>query len=419
MYETKIESLGLQDLLRPDILANPYPVFRRLRLEDPIHKDPTGEGWIISRYDDVAFVLADRRFSAERTLPQGAESGGAQVNSVQAALARQMLFLDPPDHTRLRTLFAKAFTPNKVESLRPQILEMTTDLLDAAQDAGGSIDFIHDFAIPLPVTVIAQMLGVPVADRDRLRAWSVAFGKLISGRILSSAESLEAEQGIMAFIQYFRELIAQRRRHPESDMLSDLIAVEEMGDRLSTEELIVNLILLLAAGHGTTTHLLGNGLLALSQNPRQWELLAQEPGIAPSTVGELLRFDGPVQATVRDALEDVPVGGKTIARGDRVTVLLGSTNRDETRFPDPDSLELRRSGARILAFGHGIHTCLGAALARLEAQVAFSELARRFPKLMIQIETPEWAPSIHFRGLQKLPVALVRNSVTAKVSASR
>ena len=419
MCEIKIESLGLQDLLRPDILANPYPIFRRLRLEDPIHEDPTGEGWIISRYDDVAFVLADRRFSAERTLPQGAESAGAQVNSVQAALARQMLFLDPPDHTRLRTLFAKAFTPNRVESLRPQILEMTTDLLDAAQDAGGCIDFIHDFAIPLPVTVIAQMLGVPVADRDRLRAWSVAFGKLISGRILSSAESLEAEQGIMAFIQYFRELIAQRRRHPESDMLSDLIAVEEMGDRLSTEELIVNLILLLAAGHGTTTHLLGNGLLALSQNPRQWELLGQEPGIASSAVSELLRFDGPVQSTVRDALEDVAIGGKTIARGDRVTVLLGSTNRDETRFPDPDSLELRRSGARILAFGHGIHTCLGAALARLEAQVAFSELARRFPKLMIQIETPEWAPSIHFRGLQKLPVALVRNSVTAKVSALR
>jgi cytochrome P450 len=416
MYEIKIESLSLQDLLRPDILADPYPVFRRLRLEDPIHEDPSGQGWIISRYDDVAFVLGDRRFSAERTLPPGAESSGAQVNAVQAALARQMLFLDPPDHTRLRTLFAKAFTPNRVESLRPQILEMTTDLLDAAQIAGGCIDFIHDFAIPLPVTVIAQMLGVPVADRDRLRGWSVAFGKLISGRILSAAESLEAEQGILAFIQYFRELIAQRRRRPESDMLSDLIAVEEMGDRLSTEELIVNLILLLAAGHGTTTHLLGNGLLALSQNPDQWQLLAQDPGIAPTAVSELLRFDGPVQATVRDAVENVSIGGKTIAQGERVTVLLGSTNRDEARFPDPDTLDLRRSGARILAFGHGIHTCLGAAPARLEAQIAFSELARRFPSLVIDAETPERAPSIHFRGLQKLPIELVRNAATAGIS---
>ena len=417
MYGIKIENLSLQDLLRPDILANPYPVFRRLRLEDPIHEDPTGQGWIISRYDDVAFVLGDHRFSAERTLPKGGES--AQANPVQAALARQMLFLDPPDHTRLRRLFTKAFTPNRVESLRPQILEMTTDLLDAAQGAGGFIDFIHDFAVPLPVTVIAQMLGVPVADRDRLRAWSVAFGKLISGRTLSSVESLEAQHGILAFIQYFRELIEQRRQHPESDMLSDLTAVEEMGDRLSTEELIVNLILLLAAGHGTTTHLLGNGLLALSQNPRQWQLLAHDPGIAPSAVSELLRFDGPVQSTVRDALEDVPIGGKTIAQGQHVTVLLGSTNRDEVHFPDPDTLDLRRSGARILAFGHGIHTCLGASLARLEAQVAFSELARRFPNLLIEIETPERVPSIHFRGLQKLAVAFVRNPVTPELSALR
>jgi cytochrome P450 len=417
VYGIEIENLSLQDLLRPDILANPYPVFRRLRLEDPIHEDPTGQGWIISRYDDVAFVLGDHRFSAERTLPKGGES--TQMNPVQAALARQMLFLDPPDHTRLRTLFTKAFTPNRVESLRPQILEMTTDLLNAAQGADGCIDFVHDFAVPLPVTVIAQMLGVPVADRDRLRAWSVAFGKLISGRTLSHAESLEAQQGILAFIQYFRELIDQRRQRPESDMLSDLIAVEEMGDRLSTEELIVNLILLLAAGHGTTTHLLGNGLLALSQNPRQWQLLAHDPGIAPSAVSELLRFDGPVQSTVRNALEDVHIGGKTIAQGQRVTVLLGSTNRDEVRFPDPDTLDLRRSGARILAFGHGIHTCLGASLARLEAQIAFSELARRFPNLLIEIETPERVPSIHFRGLQKLPVTLVRNSVTPEISALR
>ena len=411
MFSAEIESLTLQDLVSPDILANPYPVFRRLRREDPIHEDAAGQGWIISRYDDVATVLADRRFSAERVLPKGSQDG--QVDPVQAALARQMLFLDPPDHTRLRSLFAKAFTPHRVESLRPQILEMTTDLLDAAAAAGGRIDFIHDFAVPLPVTVIAQMLGVPVADRDRLRAWSVAFGRLISGRNLSAAESIEAQGGILAFIQYFRELIDQRREHPENDMISDLIAVEEKGDRLNTEELIVNLILLLAAGHGTTTHLLGNGLLALSQNPDQWQLLARDPAIAPLAVSELLRFDGPVQATVREALEDVSMGGKTIAQGQHVTVLLGSANRDEIRFPDPDTLDLRRSGARILSFGHGIHTCLGAALARLEAQVAFGELGQRFPNLGIDVETPERAPSINFRGLETLPVSLIRNSLTS------
>lgn len=405
-----VDSFSLQDLLQPGLLADPYPAFRQLRLEDPIHDDPTGLGWVVARYDDVAFVLSDRRFSAERVLSKTGGSG--PVNTVQAALARQMLFLDPPDHTRLRGLFTKAFTPYRVESLRPQILGMTTELLDAAEAAGGHIDFIRDFAVPLPVAVIAQMLGVPVEDRNRLRAWSVAFGRLISGRILSPPESIEAQQGILAFIQYFGELIEQRRKYPVNDMLSDLIAAEEMGDRLSTEELIVNLILLLAAGHGTTTHLLGNGLVALGRSPQQWQLLARDPSIASSAVSELLRFDGPVQATVREALEDVHIGGKIIGQGQRVTVLLGSANHDESRFRDPDTLDLRRSGARTLSFGHGIHTCLGAALARLEAQVAFSELARRFPNLSIAVEAPEWTPSIHFRGLQSLPIALIRNSLT-------
>src|SRR5271155_3320799 len=408
MPNLEVKSLRLQDLLQPDILANPYPIFRQLRTEDPIHEDPSEQGWIISRHDDVAAVFTDRRFSAERALP-GIDDKSPET-PVQAALARQMLFLDPPNHTRLRALFTKAFTPQRIESLRPQILEMTTDLLNAAEQSGGQVDFILDFAIPLPVTVIAQMLGVPVADRDRLRAWSVAFGQLISGRILSPTESDEAQRGILAFIQYFSELIEQRRREPMNDMLSDLVAVEELGDRLSTEELIVNLILLLAAGHGTTTHLLGNGLLALSQNPDQWQLLAHEPAIAPSAVSEFLRFDGPVQATVRETTEDVQIGGQTIPEGQRVTGLLGSSNRDELRFPDPDTLDLRRSGARVLAFGHGIHTCLGAALARLEAQVAFSELARRFPNLHIDVETLERAPSINFRGLQSLPVDLQRDS---------
>jgi len=410
MLNIALDSFSLQDLLQPELLADPYPVFRQLRLEDPIHEDPTGQGWIVSRYDDVSFVLSDRRFSAERVLSKSSES--APVSPAEAALARQMLFLDPPDHTRLRALFTKAFTPNRVESLRPQILELTTELLDAAEAAGGRVDFINDFAVPLPVAVIAQMLGVPLADRDRLRIWSIAFGRLISGRLLSPAESIEAQRGILAFIQYFRELIEQRRKYLKNDMLSDLIAAEEMGDRLSTEELVVNLILLLAAGHGTTTHLLGNGLLALGRNPRQWQLLAHVPSVASSAVSELLRFDPPVQATVREALEDVHIRGKTIGQGQRVTVLLGSANRDEDHFRDADTLDLRRSGSRTLSFGHGIHTCLGAALARLEAQVTFSELARRFPNLSVHVEAPEWMPSIHFRGLESLPIALIRNSVT-------
>jgi len=403
MIDMDIRHVGFGDLLRPDVLADPYPLFRRLRQEDPVHEDPEGRGWMVSRYDDIAKVLADRRFSAQRTLAM--RQGQDTSSAVQAALARQMLFLDPPDHTRLRSLFTKAFTPQRMEALKPQVAGMVTETLDrVAED--GDIDFIRDFAIPLPVTVIAQMLGVPTADRDRLRAWSVAFGKLINGRILSAQESAEAQMGVLEFVKYFRELIAERRQRPADDMLSGLIGVEERGDRLSTEELIVNLILLLAAGHGTTTHLLGNGLLALSRHPLEWQQLAATPSVAPAAVNELLRYDGPVQATGRQALEDIPLGNKTIGKGQHVTVLLGSANRDADHFADPDKLNLQRTDGRLLSFGHGIHTCLGAALARMEASVAFSVLARRFPRLEVGDGTPEHNPSISFRGLLALPVSL-------------
>jgi cytochrome P450 len=404
MIEKDIRHVGFEDMLRPEVLADPYPLFRRLRQQDPVHEDPEGRGWMVARYDDIAKILADRRFSAQRTLAMRA--GQDTSSAVEAALARQMLFLDPPDHTRLRSLFTKAFTPQRMEALKPQVAATVTETLNRAADAGGDIDFIRDFAIPLPVTVIAQLLGVPTADRDSLRTWSVAFGKLINGRILSAQESVEAQMGVLEFVGYFRELIAERRQRPADDVLSGLIEVEERGDRLSTEELIVNLILLLAAGHGTTTHLLGNGLLALSRHRAEWQRLVAAPSVAPAAVNELLRYDGPVQATGRVALEDIPLANKTIRRGQPVTVLLGSANRDEDHFADPDNLDLQRTDGRLLSFGHGIHTCLGAALARMEAAVAFSALASRFPHLQVDDGAPEHNPSISFRGLLALPVSL-------------
>jgi cytochrome P450 len=399
-----IADLTFRDLLRPDVLANPYPLFAQLRREDPVHEDPAGEGWLVTRYDDVTAVMSDPRFSAARLLPREGEGGA--VSTVRRALARQMLFLDPPDHSRLRKLFAKAFTPGRLETLRGPILGIVEDLFDAASTKAGEIDFIRDFAVPLPVTVIATMLGVPSEDHHRLRSWSSGFGRLISGRLLTSQEAGEAESSILAFIAYFQALIETRRRQPADDMLSDLVAVEEMGDRLSLEELIMNLILLLAAGHGTTTHLLGNGLLALLRHPEQWRLLTDDPSLAAPAVNELLRFDGPVQATSREALEDVELGGKVIRRGQRARMLLGSANHDDAHFPEPDRLDIQRPGARILSFGHGIHTCLGAALARLEAQVAFVESTRRFPDTRLQTTNLEWGGSISFRGLQSLPVVL-------------
>jgi len=404
MTQISIEKLTYQDLLRPDVLADPYSLFRRLRDESPIHEDTAGGAWIVSRHRDVASVLSDLRFSAARLLDR--DGGNAGNRPIQSALARQMLFLDPPDHTRLRKLFAKAFTPIRLESLRPHIQRIINRLLDEAERSRGYINFIRDFAIPLPVAVIAHMLGVPREDQPLLLDWSGAFGRLISGRDLTDEEAREAERGILEFISYFRELIDQRRRGPTDDMLSDLIMVEEMGDGLSTEELIMNLILLLAAGHGTTTHLLGNGLLALLSHPAEWQLLVADQTIVPHAVSELLRFDAPVQATSREALEDVELGGKIIRKGQRARVLLGSANRDEGHFPNPDTLDLRRHDTRIMSFGHGIHTCLGAMLARLEAQVAFAELVRRFPTAEYDSHTLERNRSISFRGLRRLDVML-------------
>jgi cytochrome P450 len=398
-----IENLTFTDLTRPEVLTDPYQLFRRLRVEDPIHKDPTCRRWMVTRYDDVAAVLSDSRFSAERLVSRSEEKGVA--NAVTMALSRQMLFLDPPDHTRLRKLFAKAFTPRRLEVLRPQIVGLTDGLLNNAEQKG-TFDFIKDFAVPLPVTVIAQMLGVPTEDHARMRNWSGAFGRLISGRALSGVELIEAEQGILAFIAYFKKLIDQRKHSPENDMLSDLIAVEEEGDRLDEEELIMNLILLLTAGHGTTTHLLGNGLLALLQNRAQWELLSTDDTLLPSAVNELLRFDAPVQATSREATENVQLGDKMILAGDRVTLFLGSANHDPDHFENPDALNIRRTGARMLSFGHGIHTCLGAVLARMEAQVAFQALSHRFPNAHLKPQTLQRTPGISFRGLQHLLVTL-------------
>lgn len=400
----RLADVGFADLLRPEVLTDPYPLFRRLRSEDPVHLDPSGHGWMVSRYEDAESVLADRRFSAQRTLLAQKRTGAS--DAVIAALARQMLFMDPPDHTRLRRLFARAFTPARMEALRPQVAALVVELLQTADERGGQLDFVQDFAVPLPIGVIARLLGVPIADQALLRQWSIGFGKLLGGRELSAQESRDSQMGVMAFVAYFRDLIEQRRRHPAADMISGLVEIEEQGDRLSTEELIVNLMLLLAAGHGTTTHLLGNGLLALSRHPQQWRQLVQQPAVTSGAVNELLRFDAPVQATAREALEETSLCDRVIRKGDRVSVLLGAANRDERQFDDPEQLDLGRSTARLLSFGHGVHTCLGAALARLEAQIAFTELAHRYPHLTVTDDSPPRNPSVAFRGLLSLPVSL-------------
>lgn len=402
MSAVPIQDFSLQDLMRPEWRADPYSWYRRLRNEDPVHEDPVLGGWLLTRYTDVAAFLDDDRFSAER-LPYD-EERGASAQSAHEVFSHQLLFLDPPDHTRLRRLFAKAFTPRRLEAFRSKIVQLTRDMLEEASFRQ-TCDFIDDIAAPLPVMVIALILGVPVEDRIRLRCWSSAFGSLINGQPMSQNEISHAQQGIAQFRDYFECLIELRRLAPEDDILSDLIAVDEAGDRISKDEMVSNLILVLVAGHRTTTHLLGNGLLAFSSNPAQWNRFVADPeALAPSVVNELLRFDAPVQVTGRLARQDLKFAGRSMPKGARVRALLGSANRDERHFQDPDRLNISRGNPRALAFGHGIHTCLGAVLARIEAQIVFTELVTRFPDLKVKDELMERTSGVTFRGLRHLPV---------------
>ncbi len=397
-------ALGLETLRRPEVLADPYPFYRRLQAEAPVLWDEEGGSWVVSRYADVVALLRDPRLSAARTAPRDADD---MMAAAARALSRQMLFLDPPDHTRLRGLINKAFTPRRVEVLRPLIQELVDDLLDRVAAAGG-MDVAADFAFPLPAIVIAGMLGVPPEDRDQLKGWSYDFGALISGTSLSEEQATQAQRGVMSMVGYFAEIADQRRADPRDDLLSALLAAEEQGDRLSTEELLVNCLLLFAAGHGTTTHLIVNSVLALLAHPDQLARLRADPALIVGGIDELLRFDGPVQVTGRGVTEDLEIAGTRVAAGQHVTMVLGAANRDPLQFSEPDQLDLSRRDIRHVAFGHGIHFCLGAALARLEGQIALGTLVGRFPTLRLDT-TPEALPrmkGIVFRGVEALPVSI-------------
>jgi cytochrome P450 len=392
----------LFDPFLPEVIADPYPAYHRLRAADPVHLSPLGL-WLVSRYDDCVMVLRDQRFVRE-----GFERALAPVYGNVAEtdqLPRSMLFRDPPDHTRLRSLVNRAFTPRVVEGLRPRIEQIVDRLLDQVQDSG-RMEVIADLAYPLPVTVISEMLGVPEGDRDTIRQWSADVARSLDAIGLPMPTDLVARgrAGRRALGEYFRSLIPERRRRPRSDLLSQLIAVEEQGDKLSEGELLSTCVLLYIAGHETTVNLIGNGLLALLRHPEELARVRGEPALIPSAVEELLRYDGPVQRTARIAATDVEIDGRQIGKGAMVVVLLGAANRDPSQFPDPDRLDVARADNRHIAFGLGIHFCLGAPLARLEAQIAFATLLRRAPRLALAAGTPEWRDSQVLRGLKALPV---------------
>ncbi|HJY84582.1 MAG TPA: cytochrome P450 [Candidatus Binatia bacterium] len=386
--------------LLPEFRANPYPLYYRLRAEDPVHRSTLTGFWVLSRYADVAMVLRDNRFSRKDSATFLGERFGA--GPVQQVYSKWMLFRDPPDHTRLRNLVNKAFTPRAIENLRPRIQEIVDFLIDAVANVG-AMDVMVDFAYPLPVIVICEMLGVPSADRDRFKDWSGDIARTLDP--IQTPEMAERGNAVVQNVaEYFHALISERRRNPQEDMLSSLIAAEEQGDKLSEEELLATCILLFSAGHETTVNLIGNGTLALLQHPDQLAKLRDNPELIQSAIEESLRYDSPVQLTGRWVNEDVEIGSQVIHGGEMVLTLLGAANRDPVQFPDPDRFDITRSDNRHLAFGQGIHFCLGAALARLEAQLAIGTLLRRLPKLTRQTTTPEWREAFTLRGLRVLPV---------------
>jgi pimeloyl-[acyl-carrier protein] synthase len=386
---------------RPEFHADPYPFYRQLRDADPVHQTPMSF-WLLTRYDDVLLTLRDPRFGRAGFEPLLAAVYG---QSGQEGMPTSMLFRDPPDHTRLRSLVSHAFTPRVVEGLRPRIQAIVDERLEAVGQAG-TMEVIDDLAYPLPVRVICEMLGVPPSDHLRIKQWSSDVARALDMIGVPGDPDVLArgQAGHHALAEYFMALLPERRAHPRDDLLSLLIAAEEQGDKLTEGELLVTCLLLFIAGHETTVNLIGNGLLALLRNPDQLQRLRTNPALLPTAVEELLRYDSPVQRTARIPNTDVEVGGRSIPKGTMVVAAIGAANRDPAHFPDPDRLDVGRADNRHIAFGFGIHYCLGAPLARLEGQIAFGTLLRRFPRLALASPAADWRESSTLRGLRTLPV---------------
>jgi cytochrome P450 PksS len=405
--------------------ADPFPFYARLRAEAPVYRVsiPTGEmAWLITRYNDVALVLNDARFIKNWSNAATPEQQAHQVWIRRLFrlkwlrwLQGSMLHLDPPDHARLRALVNKAFTPRLIEGMRERIRALADELLDKVQERG-HMDLVRDYAVPIPTTIIAEILGVPVEDRHKFRRWSRSLFAS------STWELMKAVPNIVALLYYIRRIIKQRRAKPRDDLVSVLAQVEQAGDSLTEEELLSMVVLLLVAGHETTANLIGNGALALLEHPDQMDRLRHEPALMKTAVEELLRYTSPVDmATERYAREDVTIAGVTIRRGEMVAPVLASANRDEWQFPNADVLDLGREPNKHLSFGLGTHFCLGAALARLEGHIAFSTLSRRAPDLRVAVTKSalRWRPGFITRGLEALPVAFGKTRSQALMNGPR
>jgi cytochrome P450 len=385
----------------PEVRQDPWPAYRHYRDAAAINRMADG-GWLTMRFAECGDVLRDRRFGSDPAKLNEAGRASVGGNDVYVPGSPILLFLDPPDHTRIRSLVSKAFTPGTVSRLRPWVEGLVDELLDE-QIESGEIELLADLAYPLPAEVICQLLGVPAHDRDQFREWSAAGSRMLDGNL----DPATREAGVLAVMRlfaYFAELLEERRRDPRDDLLSGLVAAEEAGDRLTPEELISTVVLLFVAGHETTMNLIGNGVLAMLDHPEQLALLRADPSRVRAAVEEALRYEGTVQLVPRVALEPVTIGDAHLEEGDSVIVGLAAANRDPRRFTDPDVFDLTRADAGHLAFALGPHHCLGAALARLETEVTFAAVARRLHDLELVGERPRYRAHAILRGLEALPL---------------
>jgi cytochrome P450 len=400
----------LYQLLDPEVLANPYPLFKRLRETDPVHWDSFLHAWVITRYEDVINVML--RCSADRTpTPQQLEAMGmaAELQPIAQVMVKQMLFMDAPAHTRLRALCASAFTPARVAALKQRIQDIADQLLDRVIHSG-RMDVIADFANPLPAIVTAELFGVPVEDHQDLKDWSTDFAEMLGNfqhnpdrarRVLSSTEKLLA---------YFQRAIREQEKNPTPGLVNSLMNAEVDGSRLTEEEVVANLIVTMVGGQETTTNLIGNGLVSLLKNPDQLERLKNDSSILPSAIEELLRYESPSQHTARLAPENMQLGGKQIQKRQAVIAVFAAANRDPERFPEPDKLDLRREDNRHVAFAWGAHYCFGAPLARMEGQIAFETILRRLPGIRLEPQELMWRENLGLRGLKSLFITFDRKN---------
>jgi len=385
------------------VLADPYPLYERLRREDPVHWDPYLHAWVVTRYADVVTVLHDFLAARTPTPEQLSAIGLSKLTPLARVMVKQMLFLDPPSHTRIRGLAACAFTPARVSALKSRIQQLANELLDKVASSG-RMDVLADFAEPLPAIVTSELFGVPTEFALQLKTWSAKFAEMLGNfqhnpdRIPSMLDTIEN------LTEFFRKAVEDQRKKPCPGLVHSLVKAELEGDRLTEEEIIANCIITLVGGLETTTNLIGNGMLTLLCHPDETRRLRSDPALIVSAVEELLRFESPSQHTARLAPADLQLGGKAIRKRQAVIAVMGAGNRDPERFPDPNRLDLARQDNRHLAFGWAAHFCFGAPLARLEGQVAFATLLNRFPNITLEPNPIIWRENLGLRGLKALHI---------------